>query len=512
MELNLSFLKNCINLSNNTLSVKSSRKSNRNHSKGSFTCRNPQKKLTSFSQSRLCPRPPPSILLGDASTPCLNKPSPQKLSPKRITINPTDHFEKTSNSTCVRFSKLLAGFKSDIEITPPRTRTNSFTSTQAKHRIKDYNTRSWMSKHNARNNDEGFLMKFATEFFSEMDKDKLGAISGKALIESLLSLGIATDSDVLSETLSMIFRSDDLNKLQITQQNFLSMFRSEVITDLILTQLNESSLAERKKIKVLSQRHIRNRSAIDTHKPLAVFKARLAASISGVEFITDDKNAQNMITINEHLAVTEKLWNKYYKIGEDGISILTICEIFKYFKIFQDNFECKKYVISMLGQVQMLGFKDFQQLFARSMLKGAFVNLSKRLFEGNYAEKEMSSGFKISSYQRALLMSGVKCPNSNISIDEGHRIVTALEKFKNFPKTTYEELRKKLLAIQGKSEQQTERDFLKIIKDRKVINEIKKISKIVFIRKPVENSQKRESIVKEKPLSFLNLLKAWDQK
>ena len=96
--------------------------------------------------------------------------------------------------------------------------------------------------------------------------------------------------------------------------------------------------------------------------------------------------------------------------------------------------------MSTLGQKSVLSFRDFQQLFAKSMLKGAFFNLSRRLFEGNYAEKEMSAGLKMSAYQRALLLSGIKCPNSTISIEEGQRIVTALEKFQNVPKVTYEEI------------------------------------------------------------------------
>lgn len=493
MELKLSFFKNCIDASTLHLTVKSPRKVFPHHSKGSLTSRNPQKKSKVSSNSNLYP---------EAAMPlCLLKPE-KNLVPDRIGLLSAYSTHRRQRSKDLSrqerfYTKLPSESQSIIEITPPRARNKSFSSTQAEFKIKDFNNKAWMSKHNARNNDEGLLMKFAAEFFTEMDKNALGAIPGNILLEALLSLGIATDSDVLRDTLAMIFHCSDLEKFQIGQQDFLSMFRSDVITDLILEQLNENSLAERKKVKVLTQRKAKIKSANGKNRAILTFKKRLALAMSGGE-ADIEKNLSTIITINEHLAVIEKLWEKYC-LTDEGITILTACQVFKYFKIFQDNFECKKYIISVLGQVQSFRFKDFQQLFAKSMLKGAFANLSKRLFEENYAEKEMSSGFKISAYQRALLMSGVRCPNSNISIQEGERIVTALEKFQNFPKTTYEELRRKLLIEQGKSEVDREKDVIKILRERKVVNELKNISKRFFRRKSKitsEYSQNSEKTVR----------------
>ena len=112
--------------------------------------------------------------------------------------------------------------------------------------------------------------------------------------------------------------------------------------------------------------------------------------------------------------------------------------------------------------------------------------MSRRLFEGNYAEKEMSAGLKMSAYQRALLLSGVKCPNSTISIEEGQRIVTALEKFQNVPKATYEEIWKRMLTLKGKSEKDGEKICLRMKRDKIVINKIKKVSNTFFFKKSLK--------------------------
>jgi hypothetical protein len=305
-------------------------------------------------------------------------------------------------------------------------------------KVNHYNSKKWMEKHNSRNNDEGYLMNFASDFFKVLDTKARSKISGKVLLEHLLALGIATDSLVLKETLSMIFECKDIENVDISLQDFLSMFRPEVVTDIILKQLNESALQNRKKQKILNELH--QKLKLVGQKRFSIFTPAVH-SIAITSQPDPKKLDEKMITINEHLVVVEGLWKKFFNSCDEGISLITTCEIFKFFKIFQDNFEAKKYIVGTLGQVSFVGFRDFQQLFAKSMIKGAFVNLSKRLFEGNYAEKEMSPGFKISAYQRALLMSGVKCPNSNISIEEGQMIVTALEKFQGIKQDSADKLR-----------------------------------------------------------------------
>lgn len=90
-----------------------------------------------------------------------------------------------------------------------------------------------------------------------------------------------------------------------------------------------------------------------------------------------------------------------------------------------------KLIRQFSGADLSLTYEDFQRIFAKSMLKGAFMKLSQRLVDGNFSCKEMSPSFKLTSYQRSLIMSGIKCPNSEISIKEGTNALQAIEKYKN---------------------------------------------------------------------------------
>jgi hypothetical protein len=476
MELKLDFLKNFLDSNALELSVKTSRKSFKSYVRPSFSSRNPRTSRITLN-SRLYTQNNKSLPIQSE-----HKKPPNSL--KKLLVQPINSkknlLKPTSSSLCVKFAKTLAVFDKKQELTPPRSKITDYTLTQAQNKVKEHNNKIWLGKHNSKNHDENHLIKFASEFFKEIDKNNTGYIDGETFLKSLLHLGIATDANVLKETLSMIFECHELSKLHVSNQKFVSMFRFDVITDLILNQLNESASTARKNQRLT--RRTTKVIPVDKNDPSSRFKIRLGMSLTGHEALEIAKSFDKMITINEHLAVVEKLWNKFYKAEEDGISLLTACEIFKYFKIFSDNYECKKYILSILGRTQVLSFRNFQQLFAKSMLKGAFFNLSKRLFEGNYAEKEMPPGFKIIAYQRALLMSGVKCPNSNISIEEGQKIINALEKFQKFDDVSYDDLWIKVLKAQGKTEKDGEAISLRLKKNIKVINDIKKISRTYFSR------------------------------
>ena len=55
----------------------------------------------------------------------------------------------------------------------------------------------------------------------------------------------------------------------------------------------------------------------------------------------------------------------------------------------------------------------------------------------NTSTKDMSSGYKLVCYRRALIMSGVKCPNSEISEEEGAKAISAIEKY-NYQTNKYQ--------------------------------------------------------------------------
>lgn len=255
--------------------------------------------------------------------------------------------------------------------------------------------------------------QFALEFFKQLDTKKTGEIEGETLLKSLLTLGVANDPLVLKRTLCLIFKKNHLSNLKIKSQEFVGLMKNEAKNDRILKKLNEFCLAERK-----------SKSPVDVQKTNQLLKATMEIMLK--KTLT---GPSGLVTINEHLEMIKQWWKSFDNNEINAVSVDNVVRLFVTIGMATDRNDSRSLIFSQLGVKSAINFDEFQQLFAKSMLKGALSNLSKRLSTGNYASQEMSSDFKLSSYQRALMMSGVKCPNSEISVEEGMNTMAAIEKY-----------------------------------------------------------------------------------
>lgn len=98
-----------------------------------------------------------------------------------------------------------------------------------------------------------------------------------------------------------------------------------------------------------------------------------------------------------------------------------------------------------------MNFDQFQIIFAKSMLKGSFMNLSKRIFTRKFSSEQEMDSPSLTNYKRSLMMSGIQCPNSEISVEEGMQALEALEKYQNNSleksKLSPEEIHEKLFKL-----------------------------------------------------------------
>ena len=291
--------------------------------------------------------------------------------------------------------------------------------------------KNWLKKTGVKPQKTLNTHQFAMDFFRQLDTHKTGEIEGENLLKSLLRFGIASDPTVLRRTLCLIFKSNHLNSLKINSQDFIGLFKAESRTDRILKKLNEHSLNERenKQRKIDLENKIKNETSTSFSNakidPSKAFAKSLGLLIKNNNY---EKHA-NLITINEHLDIIIAWWKSLENNELNAVSIDIVIKLFVTIGIATDRNDSRSMIFSQLGVKSSINYDEFQQLFAKSMLKGALLNLSRRLFGGKFASEEMSSEFKLSAYQRALMMSGVKCPNSEISMEEGASTMLAIEKY-----------------------------------------------------------------------------------
>lgn len=296
----------------------------------------------------------------------------------------------------------------------------------AKEKIHQSETNVWLEKTHRAAKKSMSLYNFVVEFFNELDTSRCGKLKGEKLLESLVYLGIATDPLVIRRTLCLIYKCKDLTTLRITCKDFTELFKNDSKTDRILKQLNENCVSAR---EGKARKNVESIAKIETSS--SIFKKNTernsAHNATGIKFVRNYE--ENLITINEHLEIITGWWKELDTRGINQVPIDDVIEYFLTIGLAKDQNESKTLISSQIGAKANLIFDEFQQIFAKSMLKGALFNLSQRLSDEKFADKEMSSGFKLLSYQRALLLSGVKCPNSDITEEEGAKTVHAIEKF-----------------------------------------------------------------------------------
>lgn len=349
-----------------------------------------------------------------------------------------------------RFSELAMGLMNiptKAQTTGKSERNSSYKPinlTTAKEKLHQFRVNSWIHKSSREIRKSLGFFNFILEFFNELDTQKSGTLNGEKLVESLVYLGLASDPSIIRRTLCLIYKCKDLVKLKIRVKDFTELFKNDPKTDKILEKLDELCRNSKAKEEYCIK--------VGECKGNAGNDKDLRAS-NGFKV---EKKRMESITINEHLDIIGKWWKSIDKSGMRQVEIEDVVDFFTDMSIAKDKNDAKSLIISQIGAKRELNSDDFQQIFAKSMLKAAFLNLSKRLSDQNFAVQDISPGFKLQTYKKSLLMSGIKCKTSEISEEEGQKALRAIEKYnsqrKTVEKCTYEEIKQQMLKILGLSQ------------------------------------------------------------
>ncbi|CAG9325413.1 unnamed protein product [Blepharisma stoltei] len=361
--------------------------------------------------------------------------------------------EKFFNNLAKSMDNLHKRAQSPDGATKPNYRP-TFTNTSLENafqRVHESDMGSWLKKRGISRLDENLYQNFSSALYEQLDTKQRGQIEGEELIKALLMLGIASDPEVLRKTLCMILKKDTLKDTYVALDDFKSLFRSNIYTDRILEILNSLALSERNKVK--------DNDKLDLGENCDEFsffrsKTFVLSFLNKISKGTDIKIKQKLdlnITINEHQRLLEKWWAEIDPKKTNKINIQNVAKKLIVLNIAEDVNVGIKLIRKNSGADTTVSFEQFQRIFAKSMLKGSFIKLAQRLIDGNFACKEMSPLFKLTSYQRSLIMSGIKCPNSEISVKEGTNALQAIEKYKNSEegehKLTNEEIQENMIQL-----------------------------------------------------------------
>lgn len=192
-------------------------------------------------------------------------------------------------------------------------------------------------------------------------------------------------------------------------------------TDYILDKINY--YAEKKKSKIDSNSDIKiqlNGFSMFSHE------ARKSATIPVAH-----KSSYIGITMADHLAIINEWW-KEIESNETYADADEVAHKLVEKGIVANALDAKRLIGPAENKLGKISYQQFQQVFARSMLKGALSSLVARLSEGPFAKPYFTVSMKLSAYKRKLLIARIKPDEAQITKAEGENALRAIEKYKKY--------------------------------------------------------------------------------
>jgi len=243
---------------------------------------------------------------------------------------------------------------------------------------------------------------------SILDPHRTGVIPAKELIAQLLSLGLCADPSAIVKVLLAVYKQRDLQGLSLTLDQILELSKVDRVTDRILTLLSSMACE----------------TAETSHTP--------KGSISPMQsYTTETPWRDGKMSLADYMQQLRKLWveiclserGNYCTFEQMVTSLVQL-------NIYADRLEVHRAFQELKGaeesSTSLVTFPDFQNFFAKSIFKGALVNLAHRL--GHGVGGLMTPKLVISLYQRRLLLAGMQGA-SELSREEGATTLKAVEEY-----------------------------------------------------------------------------------
>ena len=149
---------------------------------------------------------------------------------------------------------------------------------------------------------------------------------------------------------------------------------------------------------------------------------------------SDKTGKKSLITITmaDHPTVINDWWKEIDLRNENFVQADEVALLLVEKGIVANTLDAKR----MLGPSEhkhgKVSYQQFQQVFSRSMLKGALSSLVGRLSEGPLSKPYFTVSMKLSAYKRKLLIARIRPDEGQITRAEGENALKAIEKYKKY--------------------------------------------------------------------------------
>lgn len=201
-------------------------------------------------------------------------------------------------------------------------------------------------------------------------------------------------------------------------------------TDYILEKLNYYAENIRSTSPIVRSKLIIQHAPSIFSRPASIEPPRRNNALSYT--LKPQPNKKKPLTMADHLNIINNWWKEIDEKNEGFIDGEEIAIKLIDKRIVANSLEAKKLIGPGESRTGKVNYQQFQQVFARSMLKGSLLSLADRLSEGPLAKPFFTAAMKLSAYKRKLLIARIKPNETNITQEEGENALKAIEKYKRY--------------------------------------------------------------------------------
>lgn len=182
-------------------------------------------------------------------------------------------------------------------------------------------------------------------------------------------------------------------------------------------------------------------AAADKNKQKLVVSPDVRIQIGSSMFANEPKKSETLqtykpnysgITMADHLIVINEWWREVDVKNETYADAEEVVHKLVEKAIVANALDAKRLIGPVESRIGKASYQQFQQVFARSMLKGALSSLVARLSEGPLAKPYFTVSMKLSAYKRKLLIARIQPDEAQITKAEGENALKAIEKYKRY--------------------------------------------------------------------------------
>lgn len=262
--------------------------------------------------------------------------------------------------------------------------------------------------------------------FNSLEVDNLGKVRGLKVVEQLIFLGLATEPASLIKVKGMqilcaAFKEPEISRLKLSLEDMMMFCSGDRRTDYILDRLN-----------IGSEKNKEKKSAMVPGVKILGFTMFQADHKKSSTISSAPNQAFSNVTMADHLTIINEWWKEVDLKNENYADAEEVAHKLVEKAIVGNTLDAKRLLGPVENKLGKISYQQFQQVFARSMLKGALSSLVGRLSEGPLAKPYFTVSMKLSAYKRKLLIARIQPDDAQITKAEGENALKAIEKYKRY--------------------------------------------------------------------------------